>query len=303
MISEACVSTLKQIIPQDNILWEEPLRQHTSFRIGGPCDALVRPENEAQLAEVIAYLHRENIPCFLLGNGSNLLVSDKGFEGVIVQVAGNMSQVTVDGCKVIAQAGASMHKAAKVAYENGLTGLEFASGIPGTVGGGAVMNAGAYDGEFKDVVCQVEVLTPEGEKLILDNAGMQFGYRDSILKKLPYIVTSVTFECKPGDPAAILAKMEDFAERRRSKQPLEFPSAGSTFKRPEGAFAGKLIMDAGLRGFAVGGAQVSEKHCGFVINTGGATAVDVHQLIEHVQKCVKEQFSVDLEPEVLFLGE
>ena len=302
MRMEACVSELRQFIPKENIFTDEPMANHTSFRIGGPADVFVKVQDEEQLTKALKYLKGDDIPYFVLGNGSNLLVSDAGYRGVILQIGPAMSRVWTEGTLVHAQAGASMHKAAKAAYENGLGGLEFASGIPGTVGGGTVMNAGAYGGEFRDVVETVSVVTADGEKLTLDNEAMQFAYRHSVLLRHPYYVTEVTFRLYPEEQAIIRGKMEDFAARRREKQPLEYPSAGSTFKRPEGFFAGKLIMDAGLRGYTVGGAKVSDKHCGFVINEKNATAEDVRSVIRHVQKSVKERFCVDLETEVLFLG-
>lgn len=302
MISEAVLKALEGFVPKENIYLQEPMANYTTFRVGGPADCLITLENEEQLRKVQRYLHLVEIPFFVLGNGSNVLVSDKGYKGVILQVGDRMSEVTVEGRRVIAQAGARMSQVARVAMENGLTGLEFASGIPGTVGGGVVMNAGAYGGEMKQVVETVTVVDPEGEILELDNNTMEFGYRYSIIRNLPFVVTKVTFLLEEGNPVQIKATMDDLAARRREKQPLEYPSAGSTFKRPEGHFAGALIMDAGLRGFRIGGAQVSEKHCGFVINAGEATATDVMKVIQEVRLRVKEQFNVELEPEVVFLG-
>lgn len=302
MISEAVLKALEGFVPKENIYLQEPMANYTTFRVGGPADCLITLENEEQLRKVQRYLHLVEIPFFVLGNGSNVLVSDKGYKGIILQVGDRMSEVTVEGRRVIAQAGARMSQVARVAMENGLTGLEFASGIPGTVGGGVVMNAGAYGGEMKQVVETVTVVDPEGEILELDNNTMEFGYRYSIIRNLPFVVTKVTFLLEEGNPVQIKATMDDLAARRREKQPLEYPSAGSTFKRPEGHFAGALIMDAGLRGFRIGGAQVSEKHCGFVINAGEATATDVMNVIQEVRLRVKEQFNVELEPEVVFLG-
>jgi UDP-N-acetylmuramate dehydrogenase len=237
----------------------------------------------------------------VLGNGSNLLVSDEGYRGVILAVAEKMSEVKVEGNTIIAQAGAPMSKIARVALENGLTGFEFASGIPGTIGGGVVMNAGAYDGELKQVVTYVRVVDAEGNLLELDNDDMEFGYRTSAIKNSPFTAVEVHICLQPGDADTIKAKMDELAAKRREKQPLEYPSAGSTFKRPEGYFAGALIMEAGLRGYQIGGAQVSEKHCGFVINKGGATAADVEALIAYVQDEVKCKSGVDLEPELIIL--
>lgn len=302
MISKAVIEALEQLLPAENILVKEPMKKHTTFRIGGEADCFVRVENTLQLKEVQAYLQSLQIPYYVLGNGSNLLVSDEGYPGVILEIADKMNDIRVEGTCIIAQAGALMSRIAHVALEKGLTGFEFAAGIPGTIGGGAVMNAGAYGGELKDVITAVQVLNSDGEVLLLDNAAMEFGYRTSILKRMPVIVTEVRIQLQDGNPEEIKAAMDDLAKKRREKQPLEFPSAGSTFKRPEGHFAGALIMNAGLRGFQVGGAQVSEKHCGFVINKGDATAEDVKELIRQVQKEVKAQFDVDLEPEVIFLG-
>lgn len=302
MISKAVVETLKQFLPAENVFVNEPMKKHTTFRIGGEADCFVCVENTSQLKEAQAYLQSMQIPYYVLGNGSNLLVSDEGYRGVILEICDKMSDIRVEGNCIVAQAGALMSKIAHVALEHGLTGFEFAAGIPGTIGGGAVMNAGAYGGELKDVITTVEVINRDGEVLLLENAAMEFGYRSSILKRMPYIVTEVKIQLQEGVREDIKAAMDDLGKKRREKQPLEFPSAGSTFKRPEGHFAGALIMNAGLRGFQVGGAQVSEKHCGFVINKGDATADDVKELIRQVQKEVKTQFEVDLEPEVIFLG-
>ncbi len=302
MISETVVKALEQFLPAENIYCKEPMKKHTTFRIGGEADLFLRMENVKQLQEVQNYLRKLEIPYYVLGNGSNLLVSDAGYSGVIIEIADKMNTICVEGNSIIAQAGALMSKIAHVAYEHGLTGFEFAAGIPGTIGGGVVMNAGAYGGELKNVVTAVEVLDQSGEILSLDNQTMEFGYRTSILKKHPFIVTEVCIALQEGCKEEIKATMDDLATKRREKQPLEYPSAGSTFKRPEGYFAGKLIMDAGLRGYQVGGAQVSEKHCGFVINRGDATATEVKQLIADVQQEVQNKFDVMLEPEVIFLG-
>lgn len=302
MISEAVIEALKNFVPEENICLQEPMAGHTTFRIGGPADCFLQLENEEQLRKVQHYLRLVDIPWFVLGNGSNLLVSDRGFAGVVLQVGKKMENITVEGCRIVAQAGATMAQVARTAWEHGLTGLEFASGIPGTVGGGVVMNAGAYGGEMSQVVTRVAVLDKEGERMELDNATMEFGYRTSTIKNNSFIVTEVEFSLKAGDKEQIRATMDELAARRRAKQPLEYPSAGSTFKRPAGHFAGQLIMEAGLRGFQIGGARVSDKHCGFVINTGNATAQDVRDVICEVQERVKERFHVNLETEVLFLG-
>lgn len=302
MISEAVIEALKGFVQEDNIHLQEPMERHTTFRVGGPADCLVELENTEQLKKIQQYLYAIEMPFMVLGNGSNLLVSDSGYEGIVLQIGNRMSDVQVQGNSVIAQAGASLAKIARVAMEHGLTGLEFASGIPGTVGGSVVMNAGAYGGEMSQVITKVTVLNKDGELLELDNETMEFGYRNSIIKHQPFVVTEVAFELKQGNVQQIKATMEELNAKRREKQPLEYPSAGSTFKRPEGYFAGELIMNAGLRGKRVGGAQVSEKHCGFVINKGNATATDVMQLICDIQATVEEKYNVKLEPEVIFLG-
>lgn len=302
MIGAAVIETLQRFVPQENIRLQEPMAGHTTFRIGGPADCFLELENEEQLKNLRRYLEMTGVSFFVLGNGSNLLVNDTGYRGIVLQIGPKMNRVLVEGENIVAQAGATLAQVARAAMEHGLTGLEFASGIPGTVGGGVVMNAGAYGGEMSQVVTQVNVVSQEGEVLELDNETMEFGYRTSVIRQSPFIVTEVTFRLKQGDRDVIKSQMEELAAKRREKQPLEYPSAGSTFKRPEGNFAGKLIMDAGFRGFQIGGARVSEKHCGFVVNTGNATAEDVRDVIAEVQARVKAQFHVELEPEVVFLG-
>lgn len=301
MISAAVIEALKEIVPAERILFQEPMKLHTTFRIGGPADCLIYLENEDQLCRIQKYLRLVDVPYTVIGNGSNLLVDDGGYRGIVLVIGKYMSRIEVKGTCLEAEAGALMSQVAKIAKENGLTGLEFAAGIPGTVGGGAVMNAGAYGGEMSQVVTTVTVVNRNGEIMELDNSTMEYGYRTSVIQNQPFVVTKVTFRLQPGDPQEIVAKMEELAIRRREKQPLEYPSAGSTFKRPEGHFAGQLIMEAGLRGYSVGGAKVSDKHCGFIINTGNATAEDVKDVIWEVQRRVKERFHVDLEPEIKFL--
>lgn len=302
MISTTVVKALEKFLPAENIHINEPMSKHTTFRIGGEAECFLQIETDVQLRGILGYLQKLELPYFVLGNGSNLLVSDRGISGVVLEIADKMSDVRVEGSCILAQAGAPMSKIARAAYENGLTGFEFAAGIPGTIGGGVVMNAGAYGGELKQVVSSVTVIDREGNMLELDNATMEFGYRSSAIKNHPFIVTQVCIQLQPGNKEEIKATMDDLAARRREKQPLEYASAGSTFKRPEGYFAGKLIMDAGLQGFQIGDAQVSQKHCGFVINRGNASAEDVKRLMRYVQKEVKEQFGVDLEPEIIFVG-
>lgn len=302
MISKAVLEAIQRFVPCENIRLQEPMADHTTFRIGGPADCFVQLENEQQLKNLRRYLGLAGVPFFVMGNGSNLLVDDSGYRGVILQISSGMSNISVEGCRVVAQAGASLAQTARRALECGLTGLEFASGIPGTVGGGVVMNAGAYGGEMCQVVTQVTVVNEDGETMELDNETMEFEYRNSVIRHSTFIVTEVVFSLEHGDREAIQARMEELAARRREKQPLEYPSAGSTFKRPEGYFAGKLIMEAGFRGFQTGGARVSDKHCGFIINTGNATARDVLDVIARVQAGVKDKFNVDLETEIVCLG-
>lgn len=290
-------------IDKEKILKDEPMKCHTTFRVGGPADYFVIPSEEAELREVILLCQREKVPYYIMGNGSNLLVGDKGYRGVVIQLFKQMNRITVEGNIVTAQAGASLALVAAAALEHGLEGFEFAAGIPGTLGGAAVMNAGAYGGELKDVLVSAKVLTKTGEIRTLFNEELELGYRRSVIPENEYIVLEVNIGLQPGDKAEIKARMEELREKRVSKQPLEYPSAGSTFKRPEGYFAGQLIQEAGLKGFRVGGAQVSEKHSGFVINTGDATAADVRELIRQVSAKVKEVSGVALEPEVKQIGE
>lgn len=279
------------------------MKKHITFRVGGPAACFLTPSTKEQIREILHICQEEKTPYFILGNGSNLLVSDQGFDGVVLQVYKNMNQVTVEGEHLRVQAGALLSATARKALEAGLTGMEFAAGIPGTMGGAAVMNAGAYGGEMKDILESVTVLTPEGEQKELKNEELQLGYRASVVKEKGYIVLEAVLSLKKGDPEAIKSRMDELKEQRVTKQPLEYPSAGSTFKRPEGYFAGKLVQDAGLRGFRVGDAMVSEKHCGFVINAGEATAAQVDELMKQVSAKVREQFGVTLEPEVKRLGE
>ena len=302
-VSETVIETLKEYVPGENVHPAEPMSRHTTFRVGGAADCLVEIGSTKQLQQVQKYLQLVEVPYTVIGNGSNLLVGDRGYRGVILQLGNQFNKIQVEGNRITAQAGALLSAIARAALEHGLTGFEFAAGIPGTAGGAVVMNAGAYDGEMKQVITSVTVLDVEGNELVLDNETMEFGYRTSVLKKRPFVVTEIALELKPGDPEQIKGRMEELARLRREKQPLEYPSAGSTFKRPEGMFAGKLIMDADLRGFRIGGAMVSEKHCGFLINAGGATAADVLAVMTAVQDKVEEKFLVRLEPEVVMLGE
>lgn len=295
---------LKELLPTAEIFYEEPMSKHTTFRIGGAADVFIKISEEEQLIKLVPYLAERGIPYYVIGKGSNLLVGDKGFRGVVLQLADTFETVKVNHNVVTACAGASMAMIAKAAQQNGLTGLEFAAGIPGSVGGGVIMNAGAYGGEMKDVVSKVRFLCRDGSVKEYTGEEMAFGYRTSALKNKPeYIVLETEMILQPGEKEEILAKMQELAVCRREKQPLEYPSAGSTFKRPEGYFAGKLIGDAGLGGYAIGDACVSEKHNGFVINKGKASAKDVQAVIETVQQKVYEQFGVELEREVIYLGD
>lgn len=294
---------IRKLGEQVEILVAEPMKNHTTFRIGGPADALALPKTPEEVAEVVRFCHEHAQPYYVLGNGSNLLVSDEGYRGLVLQLYRNFNDIQVNGETITVQSGAMLAAVARTAYQTGLTGLEFASGIPGTIGGAVVMNAGAYGGEMKNVLKEVTVLTKEGEVLVIPAKALELGYRTSVIPKNGWIVLGAVLQLKKGDQEQILARMEELKEQRITKQPLDLPSAGSTFKRPEGYFAGKLIMDAGLRGFTVGGAQVSEKHCGFVVNRGDATAADVWELICEVKRRVKEMTGVELEPEVKLLGD
>lgn len=290
-------------VGEESVKRDEPMKHHTTFRIGGPADYFVCPDNSEQAARVLRVCKEEGVPGYIIGNGSNLLVSDEGYRGVIIQIFRNMSLITVEENCIRAQAGALLSQTAARALEHGLTGMEFAAGIPGTVGGAVVMNAGAYGGEMKDILSEVTVLRPDGGITTIPAEQLEMGYRTSVIRKKGYIVLEAVFMLKPGVVSEIRSRMNELKKQRCDKQPLEYPSAGSTFKRPEGRFAGKLIMDAGLRGCRVGGAMVSEKHCGFVINVQDATAQDVQTLMEKVKEEVKAQLGVELEPEVKFLGE
>ena len=301
-MNDQFLTELQNVMGGSGIFMEEPMKKHTTFRVGGPADVLVQPD-ETALAAILALCRQYHVPYSFIGNGSNLLVGDKGIRGVVIEMTDPMGNIEVDGTKITAQAGAMLSKIANTAASNGLGGMEFAAGIPGSVGGAVVMNAGAYGGEMKDIIEKVYVLDENGAQLELDRDALDLGYRHSCIPEKKYIVTKVVLELVPRDEAEIRSEMKELNEKRAEKQPLQYPSAGSTFKRPEGYFAGKLIEDAGLRGFQVGGAQVSEKHCGFVINKGDATAADICQLMRDVSDKVQAQFGVVLEPEVKMIGE
>lgn len=296
------IDLLREAAGNDCILEHERMSNHTTFRIGGPADLFAVPDTVEKAAAIVRICRENQYPFYVLGNGSNLLVSDEGYRGLILQLYRNLSEITVKGEEITVQAGAMLSVIAKKALAHSLTGFEFASGIPGTIGGAVVMNAGAYGGEMKDVLVEVTVLTRENEIKVIPARELQLGYRFSVIPQNGWIMLGAKLRLQKGEEEQIRARMEELKEQRVTKQPLEYPSAGSTFKRPEGYFAGKLIMDAGLRGYTVGGAQVAEKHCGFVVNRGGATASDVLQLMTDVSKKVKDQFGVVLEPEVKMLG-
>ena len=296
------VEKLKTLVGDSRVFLGENLKEHTTFRVGGPAKIFITVNTVEELIKVQSLLKEESVPFFVIGNGSNLLVSDNGYDGAVISLSGDFNELKVSGEEITAGAGVILSKVCTLAKDNELSGLEFAFGIPGTVGGAMVMNAGAYDGEMAFVVKDVTLLDSNGNIIVLSNSEMQFSYRNSILKKERMIVLKTTFLLKKGVRAEIQAKMDDFIGRRRDKQPLEYPSAGSTFKRPEGHFAGKLIMEAGLSGKRVGGACVSSKHCGFVVNDNNATADDISKLMDTVIKTVEESFGVTLEPEVIKIG-
>jgi UDP-N-acetylmuramate dehydrogenase len=301
-LNESILDELKVFLREDQILISEPMSRHTTFRCGGPAALFLQPLNRDQLVRCVKLLRDGDEPFFLLGNGSNLLVSDKGYEGCIIQAA-HLDDISLEhDTQIRVECGALNSAVASFAKEKSLTGFEFAAGIPGTIGGAMIMNAGAYGGEMKDITVSVTAIAPSGEEVTISGSDCEFAYRTSRLKSEGFIVTGALLELEKGNPEDIQARMTELALKRKEKQPLEYPSAGSTFKRPEGYFAGKLIEDAGLRGFTVGGAQVSEKHCGFVINKGNATSTDVYNLICEVKKRVLDASGVELEPEVILLG-
>lgn len=304
MNQQAIVDSICKITNSENVLTNENMKSHTTFKVGGPADIFVTPKDKMEAAEIVRLLLAQNYPYYVVGNGSNLLVSDKGYRGCIICMGEGMDSIEVKGNTITAGAGAILSKVCNVAMENSLTGLVFASGIPGSVGGAIYMNAGAYGGEMKDVVKEVELLDAlTGEMITVRGSDMGFGYRTSIVKNSSYIVLSATYELISGDRETIKSEMKELSVKRREKQPLEYPSAGSTFKRPEGYFAGKLIEDAGLKGYRVGGACVSQKHSGFVVNDNNASCEDIITLIRDVRGKVFEKFGVMLEPEVCMLGE
>ena len=300
-ISKEILSEIASVVGEKNIYENEPMAARLTMKVGGPARYFFEPKDKAALTGLIRILYKENIPYYVLGNGSNVIAREEGFDGVIIHIGSAFSAVGVSGSRISAGAGSLLKDVSAAALENSLTGFEFACGIPGSTGGGVSMNAGAYGGEMKDIVKEVRTVTQKGEERIFTNEEMAFGYRKSACSDGAYIITEAVFELKKGDSAQIKARMDDLTRQRQEKQPLEYPSSGSTFKRPEGYFAGKLIMDSGLKGYYIGGAQVSEKHCGFVINKGGATSKDVLDLIEYIKKTVYEKQGVRLECEVKIL--
>ena len=301
-MSDEIVTRLINITGKDNVKVNEPMKNHTTFKIGGPAQYYVTPESVTQIQEVVSLCRDMNIPLHVIGNGSNILVGDDGVDGVVLALFNTFSDYEIKDNVITAQAGMSLIKLAVIALREGLTGLEFASGIPGSVGGAVYMNAGAYDGQMKDVVTSVTVLDEAGNIRILGRDELDMGYRTSAVAKHNMIVLQVIIELKAGNKEQIKDRMNQLSELRKQKQPLEYPSAGSTFKRPEGYFAGKLIADAGLKGYSIGGAAVSEKHAGFVVNMGGATAKDVVELTDYIKKRIIEQFGVTLELEIKKIG-
>ena len=300
-ISRKILSEIASAIGEGNIYENEPMAGHLTMKVGGPARYFLEPGDKAALKGLIRILYEENIPYYVLGNGSNVIAREEGFDGVIIHMGSGFSGITVSENEIAAGAGSMLKDVSEAALACSLSGFEFACGIPGSTGGGVSMNAGAYGGEMKDIVKEVSVVTVKGEEKILTNEEMAFGYRKSACSDGAYIITEAVLGLKKGNPEEIKARTDDLTRQRKAKQPLEYPSSGSTFKRPEGYFAGKLIMDSGLKGYCIGGAQVSEKHCGFVINKGNATSKDVLDLIEYIKKTVYEKQGVRLECEVKIL--
>ncbi|MDI7743903.1 UDP-N-acetylmuramate dehydrogenase [Lysinibacillus fusiformis] len=293
---------LAQIVKPNNIKINESLKTYTMTKLGGNADVFVLPETEEEAAAVVKYAYEHKVPLLMLGNGSNMVVRDGGVRGIVISFT-KLDEIRIDGERMYAQSGALIKEASRIAAANSLTGFEFACGIPGSVGGAMAMNAGAYGGEIKDIIIDCTVITKEGERIVLSKEELELGYRKSIIAKKEYFVLSSNFQLQKGDQKEIDEKVADLTFKRESKQPLEYPSAGSVFKRPPGYFAGKLIQDSGLQGKGVGGAEVSTKHAGFIINKGNATATDYIETIEMVKRTVKENFDVDLELEVKIVGE
>ncbi|MTD31542.1 UDP-N-acetylmuramate dehydrogenase [Planomicrobium sp. YIM 101495] len=302
MTKQKWAQELRQLLPEERILMDEPLSLHTMTKMGGPADIFASPTNEDETAAVVKHAYEHKIPLLLLGNGSNMVVRDGGVRGIVLNLK-ELVDIRMEGTRLYAQGGADIKAVSRLAAGSGMTGFEFACGIPGSVGGAMAMNAGAYGGEIKDIIVHATVLTKQGEKLVLSKDELELGYRKSIITKQGFYVLSAEFELEAGDQALIDAKMSDLTYQRESKQPLEFPSAGSVFKRPPGNFAGKLIQESGMQGRGFGGAEVSTKHAGFIVNKNNATANDYIQTIEMVKRAVFEKFGIDLELEVKIVGE
>lgn len=302
-IDENFIKDCQEFLKPEQLLLDEPMSRHTTFEIGGPVDCLIFPASLRETQKVLKLVKAYHLPLTILGNGSNILVRDKGIRGVVVKFGKPMSAIRCEGTRIIAGAGALLKDVAEYAADHSLAGLEYACGIPGSIGGAVFMNAGAYDGETKNVAEAVRAVDKDGNVHTFNRNELALGYRHSVFQTNGEAVCEVELQLQPGDARKIRAKIADFTERRKSRQPLDMPSAGSTFKRPEGYFAGTLIEQTGLKGLAVGGAQVSVKHAGFVVNAGGATAADVENLIHEVQRRVKEQHGVELHPEVRMIGE
>ncbi len=301
-MEEKMIQKLAELVEEDHLFLQEPMKKHTTFRVGGPAEVYIKGTKE-ECQKVYRFCTEEKIPCMILGNCSNVLISDKGLKGVVLECGEKMSEICVEENLIQVEAGAHLAKIARIAYEHSLIGLEFAAGIPGSLGGAIVMNAGAYGGEIKDVLESVHVLTKEGELLELSGEELGLSYRHSVIPEKEWLVVDATLRLQKGNQVESKEKMDSYRQKRVASQPLEYPSAGSTFKRPEGHFAGKLIEDAGLKGYRIGGAMVAEKHAGFVINYDQASAKDIYDLIEYVKKTVMEQFQVQLEAEVKILGD
>lgn len=302
MLNQKTILRLKSEI-HGHVRFDEPMSAHTSFHIGGPADALVIPADLKDLQNVLRIVQEEQVPCAVVGNGSNLLVRDKGIRGIVLKLGNALKNWEQNGDIFVFDSGVSLAQCCRIIGEAGYTGMEFAVGIPGSLGGAVFMNAGAYGGEMKDTVVSVRVMTRSGSVKTLSKEELQFSYRHSSLQASDNIVLEVTLQVQKGDKAAIRAKMDDFSQRRISKQPLDIPSAGSTFKRPEGHFVGQMVEQSGLKGFRIGGAEVSVKHAGFIVNADHATAADVLQLIDYIRNKILEEYKITLIPEVLVLGE
>jgi UDP-N-acetylmuramate dehydrogenase len=297
------IKLICNIAGSDSVFINEPMKKHTSFKIGGNADVLVLPTSETVIAEIIKLSIKSQIPYFVIGNGSNLIIRDGGIRGLVIKMSGIISDTIVKGNIIEAHSGILLSKLSKIALENELTGLEFAEGIPGTLGGAVIMNAGAYTGEIKDIVIKTKYIDKNGDLKVISGEEHKFGKRTSIFHEEYGIVIKSWLKLEKGIKENIEMTMNEFSQKRRDKQPLEMPSAGSVFKRPDGHFAGKLIEDCGLKGFSIGGARISDKHCGFIVNTGDANASDVINLIKHIQNCVKNKYNVVLETEVKIVGE